>query len=195
MGQEHLPADLAGTNHGTLVGAVAAATRQYPRVAGKPEAPLFHAAAKRLAAERPLVVRGPGAGETPGELADALGLQSAEDVADEEVEADEDARCLPLDEPEQDGVEGEGGAELLVGGGEDAHGQQPGIGRAVDCPGSRHAGAGCATAEVMHQPPICSSFCRDKLAALDVGNSRVTRCNVALASLERFNSIWQRPTL
>lgn len=42
--------------NGTLVGAVAAATRQYPRVAGKPEAPLFHAAAKRLAAERPLVV-------------------------------------------------------------------------------------------------------------------------------------------
>lgn len=37
-----------------------------------------------------LVMRGPGAGETPGELADALGLQSAEDVADEEVDADED---------------------------------------------------------------------------------------------------------
>ncbi|WP_457971910.1 HAD-IIA family hydrolase [Arthrobacter sp. D1-17] len=42
--------------NGTLVGAVAAATRQYPRIAGKPEAPLFHAAAKRLAADRPLVV-------------------------------------------------------------------------------------------------------------------------------------------
>lgn len=42
--------------NGTLVAAVAAATRQTPRVAGKPEAPLFHAAAKRLAAERPLVV-------------------------------------------------------------------------------------------------------------------------------------------
>ncbi|BAS08391.1 phosphoglycolate phosphatase 2 [Arthrobacter sp. Hiyo4] len=36
--------------------AVAAATGQTPRVAGKPEAPLFHAAAKRLAADRPLVV-------------------------------------------------------------------------------------------------------------------------------------------
>ncbi|MDQ1594443.1 MAG: glycerol-phosphatase [Arthrobacter pascens] len=42
--------------NGTLVAAVSAATRQTPRVAGKPEAPLFHAAAKRLAAERPLVV-------------------------------------------------------------------------------------------------------------------------------------------
>jgi ribonucleotide monophosphatase NagD (HAD superfamily) len=42
--------------NGTLVAAVSAATRQFPRVAGKPEAPLFHAAAKRLAAERPLVV-------------------------------------------------------------------------------------------------------------------------------------------
>ena len=42
--------------NGTLVAAVTAATGQTPRVAGKPEAPLFHAAAKRLAAERPLVV-------------------------------------------------------------------------------------------------------------------------------------------
>ena len=36
--------------------AVTAATGQTPLVAGKPEAPLFHAAAKRLGAERPLVV-------------------------------------------------------------------------------------------------------------------------------------------
>ncbi|KUM37502.1 HAD-IIA family hydrolase [Arthrobacter sp. EPSL27] len=42
--------------NGTLVAAVAAATGRRPRVAGKPEAPLFHAAAKRLAADRPLVV-------------------------------------------------------------------------------------------------------------------------------------------
>lgn len=42
--------------NGTLVQAVAAATGQTPRVAGKPEAPLFHSAAKRLGAERPLVV-------------------------------------------------------------------------------------------------------------------------------------------
>lgn len=42
--------------NGTLVAAVAAATGQKPRVAGKPEAALFHAAAKRLAADRPLVV-------------------------------------------------------------------------------------------------------------------------------------------
>lgn len=42
--------------NGTLVAAVAAATGQQPRVAGKPEAPLFHSAAKRLGAERPLVV-------------------------------------------------------------------------------------------------------------------------------------------
>ncbi|KQR00698.1 haloacid dehalogenase [Arthrobacter sp. Leaf141] len=42
--------------NGTLVAAVAAATGQKPRVAGKPEAPLFHSAAKRLGAERPLVV-------------------------------------------------------------------------------------------------------------------------------------------
>jgi HAD superfamily hydrolase (TIGR01450 family) len=42
--------------NGTLVAAVAAATHQTPLVAGKPEAPLFHAAAKRLGAERPLVV-------------------------------------------------------------------------------------------------------------------------------------------
>ena len=42
--------------NGTLVAAVAAATGQSPIVAGKPEAPLFHTAAKRLAADRPLVV-------------------------------------------------------------------------------------------------------------------------------------------
>jgi len=42
--------------NGTLVAAVAAATGQEPLVAGKPEAPLFHAAAKRLSADRPLVV-------------------------------------------------------------------------------------------------------------------------------------------
>lgn len=42
--------------NGTLVAAVAAATGKQPKVAGKPEAPLFHAAAKRLGAERPLVV-------------------------------------------------------------------------------------------------------------------------------------------
>jgi HAD superfamily hydrolase (TIGR01450 family) len=42
--------------NGTLVAAVAAATGKQPLVAGKPEAPLFHAAAKRLGAERPLVV-------------------------------------------------------------------------------------------------------------------------------------------
>ena len=42
--------------NGTLVAAVSAATGQTPLVAGKPEAPLFHAAAKRLAADRPLVV-------------------------------------------------------------------------------------------------------------------------------------------
>jgi HAD superfamily hydrolase (TIGR01450 family) len=42
--------------NGTLVAAVAAATGQKPKVAGKPEAPLFHSAAKRLGAERPLVV-------------------------------------------------------------------------------------------------------------------------------------------
>lgn len=42
--------------NGTLVAAVAAATGRTPLVAGKPEAPLFHSAAKRLAAERPLVV-------------------------------------------------------------------------------------------------------------------------------------------
>ncbi len=42
--------------NGTLVAAVSAATGKAPLVAGKPEAPLFHAAAKRLAADRPLVV-------------------------------------------------------------------------------------------------------------------------------------------
>ncbi|WP_258805523.1 HAD-IIA family hydrolase [Pseudarthrobacter sp. NS4] len=42
--------------NGTLVAAVTSATGQTPLVAGKPEAPLFHSAAKRLGAERPLVV-------------------------------------------------------------------------------------------------------------------------------------------
>jgi HAD superfamily hydrolase (TIGR01450 family) len=42
--------------NGTLVAAVTAATGRTPRVAGKPEAPLFHSAAKRLGAGRPLVV-------------------------------------------------------------------------------------------------------------------------------------------
>ncbi|MBT2532890.1 HAD-IIA family hydrolase [Arthrobacter sp. ISL-48] len=42
--------------NGTLVAAVAAATGQKPLVAGKPEAPLFHTAAKRLSADRPLVI-------------------------------------------------------------------------------------------------------------------------------------------
>lgn len=42
--------------NGTLVAAVAAATGSTPTVAGKPEAPLFHTAASRLSAERPLVV-------------------------------------------------------------------------------------------------------------------------------------------
>jgi glycerol 3-phosphatase-2 len=42
--------------NGSLVAAVTAATGKLPLVAGKPEAPLFHAAAKRLAADRPLVV-------------------------------------------------------------------------------------------------------------------------------------------
>ncbi|UVJ40995.1 HAD-IIA family hydrolase [Arthrobacter sp. CJ23] len=42
--------------NGTLVAAVASATGQKPLVAGKPEAPLFHVAAKRLQADRPLVV-------------------------------------------------------------------------------------------------------------------------------------------
>lgn len=42
--------------NGTLVAAVASATGQKPLVAGKPEAPLFHAAAKRLQSEQPLVV-------------------------------------------------------------------------------------------------------------------------------------------
>jgi glycerol 3-phosphatase-2 len=42
--------------NGTLVAAVTAATGQTPLVAGKPEAPLFRTAAKRLASERPLVV-------------------------------------------------------------------------------------------------------------------------------------------
>jgi HAD superfamily hydrolase (TIGR01450 family) len=42
--------------NGSLVAAVAAATGRQPLVAGKPEAPLFHAAAKRLSSDRPLVV-------------------------------------------------------------------------------------------------------------------------------------------
>ena len=42
--------------NGTLVAAVTAATGKAPLVAGKPEAPLFHSAAKRLGAERPVVV-------------------------------------------------------------------------------------------------------------------------------------------
>ncbi|WP_255771153.1 HAD-IIA family hydrolase [Pseudarthrobacter sulfonivorans] len=42
--------------NGAFIAAVAGATGQTPLVAGKPEAPLFHAAAKRLAADRPLVV-------------------------------------------------------------------------------------------------------------------------------------------
>jgi len=42
--------------NGTLVAAVAAATGQRPLVAGKPEAPLFRTAAKRLTSDRPLVV-------------------------------------------------------------------------------------------------------------------------------------------
>ncbi|MEA5457157.1 HAD-IIA family hydrolase [Sinomonas sp. JGH33] len=42
--------------NGTLVNAVRAATGQEPLVAGKPEAPLFLAAAERLGAKRPVVV-------------------------------------------------------------------------------------------------------------------------------------------
>ncbi|MEE2524459.1 HAD-IIA family hydrolase [Pseudarthrobacter sp. J75] len=42
--------------NGTLVAAVASATGIVPTVAGKPEAPLFHTAARRLGARRPLVV-------------------------------------------------------------------------------------------------------------------------------------------
>ncbi len=42
--------------NGVLVAAVAAATGKTPVVAGKPEAPLFHTAAKRLNSDRPLVV-------------------------------------------------------------------------------------------------------------------------------------------
>ncbi|MGG5173025.1 HAD-IIA family hydrolase [Pseudarthrobacter sp. J1738] len=42
--------------NGTLVGAVKAATGKEPVVAGKPEAPLFFTAAKRLGAKKPLVV-------------------------------------------------------------------------------------------------------------------------------------------
>lgn len=42
--------------NGTLVAAVASATGKQPRVAGKPEAPLFHSAARRLKSERPIVV-------------------------------------------------------------------------------------------------------------------------------------------
>lgn len=36
-----------------------------------------------------LVLRGPGAGETPGELADALGLEAAESASEEDTDADE----------------------------------------------------------------------------------------------------------
>jgi HAD superfamily hydrolase (TIGR01450 family) len=42
--------------NGTLVNAVRAATGKEPLVAGKPEAPLFLAAAERLGAQRPVVV-------------------------------------------------------------------------------------------------------------------------------------------
>ncbi len=42
--------------NGALVAAVRAAVGQDPLVAGKPEAPLFHAAAKRLGANNPVVV-------------------------------------------------------------------------------------------------------------------------------------------
>ena len=42
--------------NGTLVAAVAAATGRRPLVAGKPEAPLFHTAARHLGVSRPLVV-------------------------------------------------------------------------------------------------------------------------------------------
>lgn len=42
--------------NGTLVAAVHAATGKTPLVAGKPEAPLFHTAARRLSASTPLVV-------------------------------------------------------------------------------------------------------------------------------------------
>lgn len=42
--------------NGTLVAAVRAATGKSPLVAGKPEAPLFHTAARRLGSARPLVV-------------------------------------------------------------------------------------------------------------------------------------------
>ncbi|CEA07736.1 putative hydrolase YutF [Arthrobacter saudimassiliensis] len=42
--------------NGTLVAAVAAATGRRPLVAGKPEAPLFHTAARHLGVNRPLVV-------------------------------------------------------------------------------------------------------------------------------------------
>lgn len=42
--------------NGTLVAAVGAAVGRYPQVAGKPEAPLFHTAAKRLGAKNALVV-------------------------------------------------------------------------------------------------------------------------------------------
>ncbi|WP_256127955.1 HAD-IIA family hydrolase [Arthrobacter sp. SDTb3-6] len=42
--------------NGTLVAAVRAAVDRDPLVAGKPQAPLFHTAARRLGADRPLVV-------------------------------------------------------------------------------------------------------------------------------------------
>lgn len=42
--------------NGTLVGAVATATGRQPQVAGKPESPIFHTAARTLNSQRPLVV-------------------------------------------------------------------------------------------------------------------------------------------
>lgn len=45
-----------------------------------------------------LVMRGPGAGETPGELADALGLQAADGTPDED-EADDEAAAQAFEMP------------------------------------------------------------------------------------------------
>ena len=42
--------------NGTLVAAVASATRRTPLVAGKPEAPIFHTAAKAVNSSRPVIV-------------------------------------------------------------------------------------------------------------------------------------------
>ncbi|MDU2145765.1 MAG: HAD-IA family hydrolase, partial [Staphylococcus sp.] len=42
--------------NGTLVAAVATASRRTPLVAGKPEAPIFHTAAQALNSERPVIV-------------------------------------------------------------------------------------------------------------------------------------------